>query len=176
MCHDVKSTPWRKKVRYDVKNPSWRQKVRHDVKNMLNVRHDVKNIVITSKSMLWHIIRMLWSLSCQSYLKCQIPFLFTFALTIFLHQFDISTMCRSRVINEYVFFIISVTLTLIDLFQWYIIPNYLYVKFCTNQLTCNEITVWHRAAGIQVHRQTCKQTNTSIAITSLCEINDGHPS
>ena len=35
---------------------------------------------------------------------CQIRFLFDFVLGIFWHQFDISTMCRSRVINDNVLF------------------------------------------------------------------------
>ena len=40
-------------------------------------------------------------------------FLFAFALRIYCHQFDMYTMCRSRVITEYVFLTISVNLTTI---------------------------------------------------------------
>ena len=53
----------------------------------------------------------------KAYLKGQMRFLFAFVLRIFWQHFDISTMCRSRVINDYVFFTISGTLPLtVDLF------------------------------------------------------------
>ena len=99
-----------------------------------------------------------------SHLKCQIRFLFAFVLRIFWHQLDIYTMCCSWVINDYVFFTISVTLT-IDLFPWY---------FSTMQVydirpKLNEVIVWYWAVDTHIHTQT----NTSITITSLCEIKYG---
>ena len=103
-CHDVKTLvitskcpSWCQKY---VKNTSWRQKVCCDIKGML-----------------WHHKLCLDVNNFQSYLKCQIQFLFAFVLRIFCHQFYISTICRNRVINEYVLYIILVILTLtFDLF------------------------------------------------------------
>ena len=57
-----------------------------------------------------------------------------------------------------------------------IIPSYLHIKFCDNTSTFNEVVMWYSAgdAHIYTDTHTDRQTNTSITITSLCEINYGH--
>ena len=73
-------------------------------------------------------------------------------------------MCCSWVINDYVFFKISVTLT-IDLFPWYFSTMQVY----NIRPKLNEVIVWYWAVDTHIHTQT----NTSITITSLCEIKYG---
>ena len=54
-----------------------------------------------------------------------------------------------------------------------IVPSYLHIKFCNNRPTYIEVTLWHRVGTHRyTHRQTDIPTNTSITITSLCEINN----
>ena len=165
--HDVKKFVMKSKTYHDAKKlvkhvmtlkrstwPWWRQKVHHDVKKFIMTSKIPERYVMTSKTSSWHqkvchdIKGMLWRQKLhndvknfQSYLKCQILLLFAFVLNIFWHQFDISTMCRSRVIDDYVFFTISVTLTLTVTFPVIfldssgIIPRYLCVKVCNNRPT-----------------------------------------
>ena len=120
----------------------------------------------------------------HTYLKCQIRFLFEFVLRIFWHQF---VMCRSRVINDYVFHNFGD----LDFFQCYAIPissfviiilillNVFYDHFSARSLLAKlgRVTisphktkfVWYSAAGTQITDHD-KQTNTSITTTSLCQI------
>ena len=112
VCHDVS------KFRHGVKNTSWRQNVRHVVKKFIMT----SKYVMTSRRSSWrhkYVEGTSWrqkhrrevtkyavtSKVCYYVKNCvmtsntfsQLRFLFAFVLRIFWHQFDISTMCRSRV-------------------------------------------------------------------------------
>ena len=129
--HDVKKIIMMSKRPSWCKKYPWRQTkfVRHDVKN----RHNAEKIVMTSKSFVitskthYGIKKYVMTSKISSWRKkvcvgircvlwhqklCQV------LLRIFW-QFDISTMCRFRVINDYVFFTILMTLYF-DLFPWYL--------------------------------------------------------
>ena len=110
-----------KKVWHDVKNCHNAEKIvmtsnaRHDVNKFVitsKTHYGVKKYVMTSKISSWRpkvcldIKGVLWHQKV-----CQV------LLRIFW-QFDISTMCRFRVINDYVFFTIWMTLSF-GLFPWY---------------------------------------------------------
>ena len=122
--HDVKKFVMMSKTPHDIKKFVTTQKfiisskIRHDFKKCVmtwKTRHDIKKHVLTSKSSSWR----------QKYIKkssslCQNTSKYVMlskirhnviTLKIFRHQFYISLMCRSGVINDYVFFTNSVTLT-----------------------------------------------------------------
>ena len=174
--HDVKKFVMTSTTRHDVKKlvkhgkvpkrSSWFQK-QIMVSTSLSRR---QNYVMKSKFVVMSKIYERYGMTSQtlSYLKCQIRFLFPLVFIIFWHQFYISTMCRSRVINDYVLFTISVTLT-VDLLQWYFstIKCYTqlpYIKFCNNRPTYNEVTVWYKVAEIQIHRQTDKHQHYNLSL------------
>ena len=110
VCHDVKSFVMTSKIRQMFVMKS---KIRHDVKKfvmtskrhdvMTKTRHDIKKSVMTSKT-------------CHDVKKFVIRQKHV-ETSKFCHQFDISTICRPPVINDYVCSTNLVTLTL-GLFLW----------------------------------------------------------
>ena len=81
-------------------------------------------------------------------------------------------MCHSLAVNDYVFFTISVTLTF-DLFQWFstMQASYPSANSISSFVTIGPITKLQCDIGLRTHRYTHIQTNTTITITSICEIN-----
>ena len=110
---------------------SWRQQFRHYVKNTRTMA--LKKYAMTSKISSWR------TKVCLDIKLCKVLLLRIF------WQFDISTMCRFRVINDYVFFTISMTLCF-DLFPWYwsiMQVSYPAIKFCNNRPTFNTCFACH---------------------------------
>ena len=128
------------KIRHDVKNTSWREEVRHEVKKFVMTSKIRERYAMTSKIRLSVLSEMpnpilvrlcLKNISAPIKLSTYFVLLPSYQRLFVFHNFgdlnldnfgdpshDISTMCRSRVINDYAFFTISVTLTLtVDIFQ-----------------------------------------------------------
>ena len=90
---------------------------------------------------------------------------------IIWHHFFIYTMCRSRVINDYVFFTNSVTLTFsrdnASIISGTSMQSFVTIGPHLTKLWCDIVLRTHRYILAHTHKQTRQPRHNSITITSI---------